>query len=194
VGLGYPGVIKQGVTLTAAHLDEGFIGIDWYSRVRQLSPSTVALLNDADAAGLAEINFGAGRPYNHDRAGTLLMITLGTGIGSAVFCGGRLLPNTEFGHMMLGEQEAEDLAAASVRVGENLNWAAYGRRVDRFLREIARLIAPDRIVIGGGISENFDNFRRYLTINTTVVPAQLKNTAGVIGAAWAADRRNYARR
>jgi polyphosphate glucokinase len=189
VGIGYPGVIKQGVTLTAAHLDQSFIGLDWYSHVRKLTPSSVALLNDADAAGLAELHFGAGQSYNHNRAGTLLMVTLGTGVGTAIFYGGRLLPNTEFGHMVIGDNEAEELAAASVRKRENLDWAEYGRRVDRFLCEVARLIAPDLIIIGGGISENFDRFERYLTINIEVVPARFQNDAGVIGAAWAAAQR-----
>lgn len=188
LGIGYPGVIKMGVTLSAAHVDSSFIGIDWYSHVNRLTPGSVALLNDADAAGLAEMNFGAGRSYNHDRGPTVLLATFGSGIGTAVFHGGRLLPNTEFGHMMIDDLEAEDLAAAAVITRFQLDWPEYGRRVDRFLRAVNKLISPDLIIIGGGISEKFEHFRRYLTVNVRVAPAVFKNAAGLIGAAWAAAR------
>lgn len=186
LGIGYPGVIKMGITLSAAHVDDSFIGIDWYSRVNLLSPGPVVLLNDADAAGLAEMQFGAGRSYNHTGSGTVLMSTFGSGIGTALFHGGRLVPNSEFGHMIVGNEEAEEFAAGAVFTRLELDWSEYGRRVDRFLRAVGKLVSPDLIIIGGGISENFELFGRYLTVNIPTVPAVFKNTAGLVGAAWAA--------
>jgi len=188
LGIGYPGVVKRGITLTAAHVDDSFIGIDWYSQVRRLTPGPVALINDADAAGLAEMQFGAGRACRDQGDTTVLMATLGSGIGTALFHGGRLVPNTEFGHMFVGEQEAEEIAAGAVFTRLQLDWPEYGRRVDRFLREVGKLVSPDLIIIGGGISENFERFQPYLTVNIPVVPAVFKNAAGLIGAAWTATR------
>jgi len=185
IGVGYPGVIKHGLTMTAAHMDSSFIGHDWLSDLRKLTSEPVALINDADAAGLAEVRFGAARDYSSRESGTVLVVTLGTGIGTALFTGGRLLPNTEFGHMQMGEREAEEWAAASVRVRENLDWPDYGSRVNRFLCEMDRLVSPDLIVIGGGISENFAKFRAHIKVACPVVAAQLGNRAGLIGAALA---------
>ena len=186
IGVGYPGVVKHGRTMSAAHVDSSFVGYDWLSDLKELSNEPVALINDADAAGLAEISFGAAKDYSSPDSGTVVMITLGTGIGSALFVGGRLLPNTEFGHMRMGEREAEEWAAASVRVKENLDWPDYGRRVNLFLREMDRLLAPDLTVIGGGISENFDKFQAHIKVTCPVVAAHLGNRAGLIGAALAA--------
>lgn len=162
VGVGYPGVVKNGRTLTAAHVDQSFVGHDWLQDLRTLTSEPVALINDADAAGLAEVRFGAGSELSTPDAGTVLVVTLGTGIGTALFHGGRLLPNTEFGHMQMGEREAEDWAAGSVRIKEQLDWPEYGSRINRFLREMDRLVSPDLIILGGGISENFARFSRIL--------------------------------
>ena len=187
-GVGYPGVVKNGHTLTGAHVDQTFLGHDWLSDLRSLTSAPVALLNDADAAGLAEIRFGAARGYATPNSGTVLLVTLGTGIGTALFHGGRLVPNTEFGHMQMGEREAEDWAAGSVRVKEQLDWPAYGARVSLFLREMEKLLSPDLIVLGGGISENFTLFRPYLGVRCPVAAAELGNRAGLIGAALAVSR------
>jgi len=184
-GVGYPGVVKQGRTLSAAHMDDSFLGRDWLNDLRTLISESVALINDADAAGLAELRFGAARQFAGSRSGTVLVATLGTGIGTALFHGGRLLPNTEFGHMQLDGREAEDWAAASVRLKEQLDWLEYGRRVDRFLQEMDRLFSPDLIVLGGGISENFREFHSYLNPACPAVAAELGNRAGIIGAALA---------
>lgn len=184
-GVGYPGVIKNGRTLSAAHLDKSFLGYDWLSDLRSLSPAPVALINDADAAGLAEIKFGAAREFSSPQAGTVLVATLGTGIGTALFHGGRLLPNTEFGHMQMGAREAEQWAAAAVRIREKLDWPEYGQRVSLFLQEMDRLISPDLIVLGGGVSENFDQFQPFIRVNCPITNATLGNTAGLIGAALA---------
>jgi polyphosphate glucokinase len=186
IGIGYPGVVKQGRTLSAAHMDSSFVCHDWLCDLRKLTEESVALINDADAAGLAEVRFGAARDFSAPSSGTVLVITLGTGIGSALFVCGRLLPNTEFGHMQMGEREAEEWAAASVRIKDNLDWPDYGKRVNRFFREMDRLISPDLIVVGGGISENFDKFRAHIKVACPVVAAQLGNRAGLIGAALAA--------
>ena len=184
-GVGFPGVVRHGRTLSAAHLDKSFIGHDWLSDLRSLSKAPVALINDADAAGLAEVRFGAARSYSSPNSGTVLLATLGTGIGTALFHGGRLFPNTEFGHLQMGERDAEQWAAGAVRLKEQLDWPEYGRRVDSFLKEMERLVSPDLIVLGGGISENFGLFRPYLTVGCDVVPAALGNNAGLIGAALA---------
>jgi polyphosphate glucokinase len=143
------------------------------------------LINDADAAGLAEVRFGAGVDRSKD---SVLVVTLGTGIGTAFFHSGKLFPNTEFGHLLLGDTEAEDLAAGSVKVAEDLSWETYGTRLSRFLTEMERLISPDLIIIGGGISENFERFHPFLRTDCKVTAARLGNDAGLIGAALAVER------
>jgi polyphosphate glucokinase len=193
MGVGYPGVVKNGVPYTAAHVHDSFVGVNWLGILRELTDGPVALLNDADAAGMAEMRFGAGAQRVPTANGTVLVITLGTGIGSAVFNAGRLLPNTEFGHMLLGDKEAEELAAGSIKVRENLNWEAYGLRLSRFLTEMERLLSTDLIIIGGGISENFAQFEPYLNLKTKTVPAYFRNRAGLIGAALAVTADNHRR-
>ena len=185
-GVGFPGVVRNGQILMAPHVDQSFVGHDWLTDLKALTKSPIALLNDADAAALAEVRFGAGS--NHTKkpiSGTVLLLTLGTGIGSALIRDGFLFPNTEFGHLLLGDIEAEDLAAATVRTRQNLSWDEYGTRLNRFLLEMERLLTPDLIIIGGGISENFKRFQTSLHLNTDVVPASLGNNAGLIGAALA---------
>ena len=190
MGVGYPGVVIDGVARSGAHVDPAFIGVNWLETLKTLTAGPVVLLNDADAAGTAEMKFGAGKEYNSSSGGTVLVITLGTGIGSAVFHGGKLLPNTEFGHMLMGDIEAEDLAAGSVKVREGLEWGDYGARLGRFLAELEKLLTPELIVIGGGISEDFAHFAPYLDLRTRTVPARFRNRAGLIGAALAVDLGN----
>ncbi len=182
-GIGFPGVVRNGVIQFAPHVDQSLVGHDWLTELKSLTEAPIALLNDADAAALAETKFGPG-----SQTGTVLLITLGTGIGSALIRDGFLVPNTEFGHLLLGDTEAEDLAAGAVKTRENLAWDEYGDRLNRFLLEMDRLLSPDRIVIGGGISEDFEHFKDYLRVKAEVVPAALGNTAGLIGAALAVSR------
>jgi len=144
----------------------------------------VGAVNDADAAGLAEMRYGAGQ----DRQGVVIMITLGTGIGSAVFFDGRLVPNTELGHLPLHHEDAEDWAAESVRENDDLSWKKWSRRLQAYLDLLDRLLWPDLIIIGGGVSKKADRFLHLIDVSSEVVPAQLFNNAGIVGAALSAPR------
>jgi polyphosphate glucokinase len=186
VGCGYPGVIRHGVARSAANVSREWLGVNILDRLEAVSNGRAAVINDADAAGLAEMRFGAGQKRNQAGGGTVLVMTLGTGIGTAFFHDGRLFPNTEFGHVhMENGREAEDQAAASIRVDENLSWEVWGRRLDAYLHEMDKLISPDLIVIGGGISEEFAKFSDFLSVECDVSPARMTNDAGIIGAALA---------
>jgi polyphosphate glucokinase len=187
LGCGYPGVVKEGVVYSAANISRDWLGVDFEEMLRDLNSDSVRVINDADAAGLAEMQYGAGRERNHASGGTVLMLTLGTGIGSAFFYNGRLFPNTEFGHVYTKSGiEAEDLAAGSIRTRESLSWKVWGERVNDYLKEMNKLTSPDLMVIGGGVSENFEKFSDYLSVETAVVPALLGNDAGIVGAALTA--------
>lgn len=179
VGIGFPGVIRDGVIKTAANLDPTWIDIDGVGLFSEALGSPTSLINDADAAGLAEVRFGAAAGVK----GVSLMLTFGTGIGSGLFHDGTLVPNTELGHLDLGGQEAEARAAASVRKAKELSWEEWGSEVDTFLVEIEKLFWPDLIVIGGGVSKRLNRFAGQFTGSTPVVPAALGNHAGIIGAA-----------
>ena len=143
---------------------------------------TFTVLNDADVAGLAEMRFGAGRGHQ----GVVLVLTLGTGIGSALFINGQLVPNTEFGHIEINGRNAERWAADSVRENKALSWKKWAKRVDEYLHAVQFYLWPELIIIGGGVSKKHQKFLRYLTVDAEVVPAQLRNQAGIIGAAAAA--------
>ena len=158
IGCGYPGVVKNGVALTAVHLSKEWLNLNIEQTFGRAVGDRVSVLNDADAAGLAEMRFGAAKEFDKSDSGVVLALTFGTGIGSAVFSGGRLVPNTEFGHLFVGSIEAEELAAASVRTRDGLSWSDWGMRVNRYLAEMEKLLSPDLIVIGGGVSENFRLF------------------------------------
>jgi polyphosphate glucokinase len=177
-----PAVVKQGVTWTAANIDPAWIGCDMGELLQDALGRPAVLLNDADAAGLAEMRFGAGR----DRRGTTVMLTLGTGIGSAVFLDGMLLPNTEFGHLSIRGKPAEHRAAAQVRTLEKLSWAKWAQRVSEVMVAIELLLWPDLFIVGGGVSRKSDKFMRLLECRTPVVPAALGNDAGIVGAALVA--------
>jgi polyphosphate glucokinase len=142
------------------------------------------VVNDADAAGIAEIRFGAGR----DRKGVVILLTLGTGIGSAIFLNGELIPNTEFGHLIVRGKEAEKRASEKVREDKKLSWRQWAKRLSEFLNEMEKLFSPDLFIMGGGISKKADKFIPYLTTKTEVivVPALMRNEAGIIGAAYLA--------
>jgi polyphosphate glucokinase len=183
-GCTFPGAIKAGVAMTAAHLDPGWVGQDARGFLEKAASLPVELINDADAAGLAEMSFGAGR----GRTGVVLVITLGTGIGSALFVDGHLVPNTELGHLELDGRDAETLAADSVRAAEGLSWKKWSRRLDHYLRQVEKLVWPDLIILGGGVSKKSDRFLPHLETRAEVVPAALLNNAGIVGAAVAGSR------
>ncbi|MDQ4106069.1 MAG: ROK family protein [Actinomycetota bacterium] len=181
VGCGFPAVIKDGVARTAANIDKAAIGFDFRRRLEEELGNPVHLVNDADAAGLAEMRWGAGREVE----GVVLMLTLGTGIGTALFVGGNLVPNTELGHIELHGRDAETYAADSARKRDDLDWKEYAGRLDEYVRAIEDLLWPDRIIVGGGISKKSEKFIPRLTARTEVVPAQMFNEAGIAGAALA---------
>lgn len=185
IGATFPAVVQQGSVRTAANVDRAWIGCDaadLFSRACGGTP--VAVLNDADAAGLAEMEFGAGR----GRTDTVVMITLGTGIGSAVFADGRLVPNSELGHIKIRGKEAEQRAADSARERDQLSWKQWAKRLNEFLEHLEGLVWPDLIVIGGGVSKKHEKFLPLLRTRAEVAPAQLLNEAGIVGAAVASAR------
>jgi len=181
LGCTFPGVIKQGVTLTAANVDKGWIGVNAAQRILQRTHCPTLLLNDADAAGIAEIELGAGKGV----MGTVIMLTLGTGIGSAIFTQGHLLPNTEFGHMEIRGKEAEHRAAARIRKEKELTWEEWSKRLDEFLARMEGLFSPDLFIIGGGVSKKSNDFIHLLHTQAEIVTAHFHNQAGIIGAALA---------
>jgi polyphosphate glucokinase len=181
VGCGFPAVIKDGVVRTAANIDKAAIGFDLQGRLEQELGNPVRVINDGDAAGLAEMRWGAGRGIE----GVVLMLTLGTGIGTSLFVEGRLVPNTELGHIEIRGKDAEHRASDSARKHDDLSWREYAKRLDEYLHRIEGLLWPDLIVIGGGISKKSEKFLPHVTARTRVVPAQMLNEAGIAGAALA---------
>ena len=184
IGVTYPGVMKSGVAFTAANMDKSWIGTNLAEHLESLIPGTVQTLNDADAAGLAEMRYGAGR----DQRGLVLMLTFGTGIGSALFVDGVLVPNTEFGHIQVDSEDGERRASAAAREREDLSWHAWAKRVDRYLDVLEAGLWPDLIIVGGGVSKKSDKWVPLLSTRTRVVPAELLNDAGIVGAALAAEQ------
>jgi polyphosphate glucokinase len=185
VGCTYPGVMKKGVAHTAANMDPSWIGTDVDAGLTALVAGSVETLNDADAAGLAEMRYGAGR--GHD--GVVLLLTFGTGIGSALFVDGHLVPNTEFGHIQVDGEDGERRASAAAREREDLSYPAWAERVDRYLDVLEAGVWPDLIIVGGGVSKKAHKWVPLLSTRTPVVPAQLQNDAGIVGAALAAAER-----
>ncbi|MGW2178830.1 polyphosphate--glucose phosphotransferase [Streptomyces sp. NPDC001732] len=184
VGVTFPGVVAGGRTHTAANVDKGWIDLDARELLGDRLGMPVTILNDADAAGIAEMTFGAGR----DRKGTVIVLTLGTGIGSALFTGGRLVPNTELGHLELNGRDAEKHASTKAREDEDLSWSHWARRLQKYLLHVEMLFSPELFVIGGGVSRKAAKFLPLIeNVRAEVVPAQLQNNAGIVGAAMAAD-------
>ena len=181
VGCGFPAVVKEGVVRTAANIDKAAIGFDMQERLERELKGPVRVMNDGDAAGLAEMRWGAGRGCE----GVVLMLTLGTGIGTSLFVEGRLVPNTELGHIEVRGKDAEHRASDSARKREDLSWQQYAERLDEYLHKIEDLLWPDLIVIGGGISKKADKYFPHLTARTKVVRAEMLNEAGIAGAALA---------
>ncbi len=185
-GCGFPGLVKSGSVQRAPNLDPSWIGYDLAGRLQaELEAPRVAIGNDADAAGLAEFKFGAGRGV----AGTVMVITLGTGIGSAVFRDGVLLPDTELGHLEMGGKAAEKRAAASVRASKGLSWKKWGARLNEYLVHVEYLLGVDLFIVGGGVSKKPEKFFPYLKdVGCRLEAARLGNAAGIIGAAMFPER------
>ncbi len=179
VGVTFPGVVQDGVIRTAANVDRSWIGVN----AGDLFGDGVAVLNDADAAGVAEMAFGAGR----GELGVVIMLTFGTGIGTALFVDGRLVPNTEFGHIEIRGKDAEKRASAQAREVHELSWGTWAGRVEEYLEHLRNLLSPSLVIIGGGVSKKSEKFLPSIDLgDTRVVPATLHNNAGITGAAMAA--------
>lgn len=185
IGIGFPAPIKGGVAMMAANVSEKWVGTNADALFTKITGCDCTMINDADAAGVAEMSFGAGR----GNYGTVIMITLGTGIGTAIFHRGQLLPNTEFGHLEIDGEDAEFRASDAARQRDDLPWKKYAKRLNKFLGEMERLFWPNLFIIGGGISKESEKFIPLLAIDTHVVPAQLLNEAGIVGAALGAMRK-----
>jgi polyphosphate glucokinase len=179
-GITFPGVVTDGVIRTAANLGPSWIGVDARDLFGTATSLEVQVINDADAAGQAEMKFGAGAGHQ----GTVVMLTFGTGIGSALFRGGVLVPNTEFGHIEIRGKDAEKRAAERVRESRDLDWEHWAGRVDEYMSHLEGLLWPDLFIVGGGVSRKSDKFLPLLEkLTATVVPAALHNDAGIVGAA-----------
>ena len=183
VGITVPAVVHHGTVRTAANIDQSWIGTDADALFTERVGRQVHVVNDADAAGVAEMHYGAGRGND----GVVLLTTLGTGIGTALFMKGELLPNTELGHLELDGHDAETRAASSARENEDLSWEDWADRLQRYYSHVEDLLWPDLIIVGGGISKKADKYLPLLHTRAPIVPAQLKNDAGIIGAAWQAQ-------
>jgi polyphosphate glucokinase len=184
IGYGFPAIIRNGVAFSAANVDKSWIGTDINRLLSQSTGCPTRGINDADAAGLAEMRFGVGRDW---QKGVVFLATLGTGIGTAVFVDGHLLSNSELGHIEIRGKDAERRASDAVRQRKELSWEEWGTRLNEYFQTIERLIWPDVVIIGGGASKEFDKFSPYIKMNCQVIPAQLLNLAGIIGAALAGE-------
>ncbi|MGJ3240436.1 MAG: polyphosphate--glucose phosphotransferase [Anaerolineae bacterium] len=184
IGVTFPAIIHNGVAHSAANVHDDFIGTDISRLIQRETGLPGVTLNDADAAGIAEMHFGAGQ----NQLGTVIILTLGTGIGSAIFRKGVLFPNTELGHIFLKNGlETEDYASDRIRDQEDLSWKKWGQRVNEVFQHIDFIFSPDLIVVGGGVSKKYEKYFSYIEVNAKLIPAQLRNDAGIIGAALAAE-------
>ncbi|MBK9475666.1 MAG: ROK family protein [Tetrasphaera sp.] len=179
IGVTIPGVVQKGVVQTAANIDSSWIGCNIESLLEDLLGHDVVVVNDADAAGVAEARFGAAR----EQEGLVILTTLGTGIGSALLHRGVLIPNSELGHLELDGHDAETRAASSVKTREELSYEEWAARLQRYYSHLENLLWPDLFVVGGGVSKKADKFLPLLSLRTPIVPAQLRNEAGIVGAA-----------
>jgi polyphosphate glucokinase len=182
IGVGFPGIVRHGVIGSAVNLDPSWVEIDADRVFTDACGVDVAMVNDADAAGLAEVRWGAGREVD----GVVLVLTFGTGIGSALFVDGTLVPNTELGHLELDGSDVELRAAAIVRDREGIGWKEWASRVERYLRHLEMLFSPDLFVVGGGVSKHAGKWLPRISIDTPIVPAAMANNAGIVGAALVA--------
>lgn len=185
VGCGFPAVVRNGKVYTAANIHASWIGADVENLFTEATGCPTIVVNDADAAGLAEMSFGAGRGHK----GVVLLVTIGTGLGTVLFTNGELLPNSELGHIEIDCEDAELKASDAARKRDQISWKKWARRFDKYLTSLERLIWPDLIILGGGAVKNFADFSPYLTVNAQVVVAQFMNEAGIVGAALAVERK-----
>jgi len=187
LGAGFPAVVHHGVAYSAANVHESWIGTDVSRLLYKATGSNSYVLNDADAAGMAEMEFGAGRGRDH---GTVIMLTLGTGIGSAVFVDGHLYPNTEFGHIEIRGKDAERRASDAVRDRKKLTWEEWAVRFQEVLSTYERLFSPDLFILGGGASKSYSEFHQFLNVRAELKAAELLNQAGLVGAAVYAENQD----
>ena len=180
IGCGFPSIIKDGVCHSAANIDKKWKGTDVAALFSKASGRDVYVTNDADAAGLSEMQYGIGRGVK----GSVLLITIGTGLGTALFSDGLLVPNTEFGHLPFKGDIAEKYVSKTAMRTENLDWDEFGKRFNEYLEVVERLVSPNLIILGGGFSKKIDLFGGHINIDTKVVPAEMFNEAGIIGAAY----------
>lgn len=179
IGVAFPAPMQHGVVRSMANLDQSWTGVDLPALVQRATGRRVVAVNDADAAGVGEVRYGAAR----DAQGVVLVATLGTGIGSALVVDGVLVPNTELGHLEIDGYDAESRAADSAREREGLSWEAWGERLQRYFGVVEDLLSPDLIVVGGGVSKHHEKYLPHLHLRAPIVPAQLRNAAGIVGAA-----------
>lgn len=184
IGVGFPSVVKNGVCYSAANIHKSWIGANIEEIFTQATGCPIKAINDADAAGIAEMRFGAGKGINK---GVILVLTLGTGIGSAIFVDGHLMPNVEFGHLEMDGKDAEKRASAGVRQQKKLSWKTWGNRLNDYLKRVESLINPDLIILGGGVSSRYGKYQQFLNVRSRIVTAEFLNNAGIVGAALAAE-------
>ena len=182
IGCGFPAIVQAGVVGSAANVHKKWIGVDAQTLFSETCGCPVTVMNDADVAGLAEMSFGAGK----GRQGVVLLITIGTGLGSALFTDGHLVPNTELGHLEIDGIDAERRASDAARQRDKLSWKRWAKRFNRYLNTLERLFSPDLLILGGGASKDYQKFLPELQVHCEVLPAQMLNEAGIIGAALAA--------
>lgn len=187
VGICFPAVVQHGRTMSAANVSKEWIGFDADAHFQRVLGRSVHVLNDADAAGVAEMKFGAGKAKN----GLVMMTTLGTGIGTAIFMNGKLVPNAELGHLEIGGVDYETKASFAAKERENLDWDTWAQRLQTYYGTLERLFSPDLIIVGGGVSKNHQEFLPKLTLSAEIVPALKRNNAGILGAAWVAADKHY---
>ena len=187
VGICFPAIVHHGRTMSAANVSDRWIGLEAEKLFEAALGREIHFVNDADAAGVAEAKFGAAK----DVDGLVIVTTLGTGIGSAFLYDGVLIPNSELGHLQIAGDDAEHLAAFSVKEREDLDWDEWAKRLQQFYGTVEFLFSPDLFIVGGGVSKNHEEFLPLLTLATPIVPAELRNNAGILGAAWLAARSSH---
>jgi polyphosphate glucokinase len=182
IGNGFPGIVIDGVIGSAANLSKKWVGVNAAELIGRTTGCPTTVINDADAAGIAEMTFGAGK----GRKGLVIIVTIGTGLGTALFTDGHLVPNCELGHIEINGQDAETTTSDAARKRDDLSWKKWARRFDLYLNTLERLFSPKLFILGGGASKNFEEFRPYLKVKAEILQAQLMNDAGIVGAAMAA--------
>jgi len=182
VGICFPAVVQHGVTLSAANVSKEWIGLDADAMFEKELGREVHVVNDADAAGIAEVKFGAARGHK----GLVIVTTLGTGIGTALMFNGKLVPNAELGHLEIDGVDYESKAAFSAKERENLSWAEWAKRLQKYFSHLEALLTPDLFIVGGGVSKEHESYLPLLKLKTPIIPAENRNSAGILGAAhWA---------